>query len=57
MAGTYAPLSLSDHLYSGDGGPATSARLNTPTGIAIDAKGNIFIADNMNNVIRMVRRS
>ncbi|MGB6942150.1 MAG: Ig-like domain repeat protein [Bryobacteraceae bacterium] len=38
----------------GDGGPATSASLNTPVGIAIDASGNIFIADSGNNRIRRV---
>ena len=31
--------------YSGDGGPATSARLNKPSAIAIDADNNIYIAD------------
>jgi sugar lactone lactonase YvrE len=40
--------------FSGDNGPATSARLNLPEGIAIDAKGNILIADNVNCRIRMV---
>lgn len=42
------------HGYSGDGGPATSASLNTPTGVAIDGAGNLFIADQGNNVIRRV---
>jgi hypothetical protein len=41
--------------YSGDGGSATSAELNFPTGLAVDATGNLFIADNSNNVIREVR--
>ena len=40
--------------YSGDNGPATSATLDTPTGIAVDANGNIFIADSHNNRIREV---
>ena len=40
--------------YSGDGGAATSATLNNPQGIAIDAAGNIFIADTGNNVVRKV---
>lgn len=40
--------------YSGDGGPATSASLFTPTGIAVDLAGNILIADNGNNRIRKV---
>jgi trimeric autotransporter adhesin len=38
----------------GDNGPATSADLNTPTGIAIDSKGNLFIADYMDNRIRRI---
>ncbi len=40
--------------YSGDGGQATAAELNKPTGIAVDAGGDIFIADSLNNVIREV---
>jgi hypothetical protein len=40
--------------YSGDGGPATDAALNNPVGIAVDTSGNIYIADDHNNVIRKV---
>jgi hypothetical protein len=40
--------------YSGDGGPATSAELNVPTGIAVDSSGNLYIADSQNNRIREV---
>jgi hypothetical protein len=40
--------------YSGDGGPATSAELNSPWGVAVDAAGNFYIADTDNNVIRKV---
>jgi sugar lactone lactonase YvrE len=39
---------------SGDGGPATSAELNMPRGVAIDTGGNIFIADFQNHNIRRV---
>ena len=40
--------------YSGDGGPATEAQLNFPTGIALDGAGNIYIADAGNSVVRRV---
>ena len=43
--------------YSGDGGQATSAQLSKPYCIALDASGNIFIADSSNNCIRMVTKS
>ena len=39
---------------SGDGGPATSASLNYPRGIAVDDEGNLFIADTNNNRVRKV---
>ena len=42
--------------YSGDGGPATLATLNYPNGVTVDVKGNIYIADTYNNVIRMVTK-
>ncbi len=40
--------------FSGDGGPATAAKLNYPSGLAIDAKNNLLIVDNQNNRIRQV---
>ncbi len=40
--------------FSGDRGPATSATLNFPAGIAIDAHGNMYVADEGNNVVRRI---
>ena len=40
--------------YSGDLGPATSALLDAPTGVAADSSGNFYIADDSNNVVRLV---
>ena len=40
--------------YSGDGGQATNAGLDFPRSLAIDASGNLFIADWWNNVIRKI---
>jgi NHL repeat len=39
---------------TGDGGPATSAQLDTPQGVAVDADGNVFIADSRSNKVRKV---
>ncbi len=43
--------------YSGDGGLATAAELNYPTGAALDAAGNLYIVDQNNNRIRMVSKA
>lgn len=40
--------------FSGDGGPATAARLTFPSGIATDTSGNLYIVDRGNNRIRKV---
>ena len=40
--------------YSGDGGLATNAELNSPNGLSVDSSGNVFVADTQNNVIRLL---
>lgn len=40
--------------FSGDGGAAGSARLLCPRGLAVDAQGNLYIADSMNHRVRKV---
>ena len=40
--------------YSGDGGQVTEAQLRSPRGVAVDAYGNIYVADSGNNRIRKI---
>jgi DNA-binding beta-propeller fold protein YncE len=40
--------------YSGDGGPATSAQMNAPHEVRFDSKGNIFVAERDNHVVRYI---
>ncbi|MDA2933392.1 IPT/TIG domain-containing protein [Acidobacteria bacterium AH-259-D05] len=48
MAGT------GEETFSGEGGPATAAALNEPSGVVLDSAGNLFIADTLNHRIRRV---
>lgn len=43
--------------YSGDFGPATAAQLSEPIGVAVDAAGNLYVADGWNERIRQVNTS
>src|SRR5580704_18749493 len=43
--------------YGGDGYAAISANLNGPAGVAFDSKGDMYIADQVNNVVRLVTAS
>ncbi|MEE4546851.1 hypothetical protein V2S66_33405 [Streptomyces sp. V4-01] len=56
VAGDHAADQADDGLggFSGDGGAATSARLDDPQGVAVDGAGNLFVADTFNNAIRQV---
>ena len=40
--------------FSGDGGPAAQARINSPGGVALDGSGNLYIADTDNHRIRKI---
>jgi trimeric autotransporter adhesin len=43
--------------YSGDGGPATKAKLSYTTGLALDGAGNIYVSDVANGAVRVLRPS
>ena len=52
----FTSLAGSSEGFSGDGGPATSASLGNPSGVAVDATGNLYIADTSNGRVRKVTR-
>lgn len=54
-AGTITTIAgTGEQRFSGDGGPATHATLAYPWGVAVDRRGNLYIADSGNNRIRKV---
>jgi sugar lactone lactonase YvrE len=48
LAGTGVPG------FSGDGGPATAAQLNGPSGVTLDSAGNLYITDTLNHRVRRI---
>jgi sugar lactone lactonase YvrE len=54
IAGKYPGTINSPAPFSGDSGPATSATLNTPEDVEVDANGNLFIADQGNSRVRVI---
>ncbi len=54
VAGTYYTYNGTNWYYGGDGGLATSAYLAYPFAVALDTAGNVYVADNLNNVIRKI---
>jgi sugar lactone lactonase YvrE len=54
---TVAGVGIVPNLYTGDGGPATSAAVNNPQSVALDSSGNLYIADTSNQVIRKISAS
>lgn len=40
--------------YSGDGAVATASTMNFPVGVAVDSSGNLYVAEEGNNVVRMI---
>ncbi len=51
---TIAGIGGASYGYSGDNGPATSAKLFSPHDVSLDSTGNVYIADRLNNCIRKV---
>jgi sugar lactone lactonase YvrE len=57
VAGRSTSCGFNTGTFSGDGGPATSADLDTPIDVAFDAAGNMYITDTYNHRIREVAKT
>ena len=56
-AGSSTTVAGSTPGYGGDGGPAIEAQLGSPSEVAVDGSGNLYIADSANNRIRKIDTS
>ena len=54
-AGAIPPLDSNGGAFAGDGGPARQARFRAPAALAIDRRGNLFVADRGNGAVRRIR--
>ena len=53
----YTIQTVAGSSFMGDGGPATLAQIGAIQGVAVDAKGNLYLSDTSNNRVRMVDRT
>jgi sugar lactone lactonase YvrE len=53
-AGAIPPLDSNGGGFAGDGGPARQARFRAPAALAIDRRGNLFVADRGNGAVRRI---
>jgi trimeric autotransporter adhesin len=57
VGGSPSGITVCQGGFAGDGGPARNATLNYPASVALDAAGNVYIADTINHRIRLVDAS
>ncbi len=54
IIGVNSPPTINQGTFTGDGGPAAAATLNTPVGLTVDGAGDLFIGDRENQRVRKV---